>query len=238
MAVSDGVQSGSIITVGLSPCWDITCSVEGADWGDHAELDSQVCVPAGKALNVSKALDWFGAPSTATGLWGKSDHRQMLESMESFAKFVSVRFTVVGGRTRQNITIVDTAGNKEMHLRAKSELTTQSAILRLKREVGRIVGRGDVCVFAGGMPGGELLEESVSVVDACRCRGGRIVVDSSGVFLRRIVEKGDIWMIKPNLAELSELLGRSISDEPRIIVQAVKELLGRVEIVLVSRGEK
>ncbi len=51
---------GRIITIGLSPAWDIRCRGAGLDWGRHVEIDEQVVRPAGKALNVSDALAWMG----------------------------------------------------------------------------------------------------------------------------------------------------------------------------------
>ena len=231
-------NSGSIITVGLCPCWDITCCIEGADWGEHIVISSQTFAPAGKALNVSRALAWLGTESTAAGLWGKGDHQQMLEGIGPLSEFVRAEFTVVDGRTRSNITIIDTVGGREMHLRAKSELATREALAQLGRDVERIVEPGGVCVFAGAMPEDELLEDCLGVLSLCRSAGARVVVDSSGVALKQAVDAGGLWIIKPNLAELCELLGRSITDEPKAIARAAGELLEKVDIVLVSRGEK
>ena len=53
-------RESKIITVGLSPTWDITSQVENPDWGGHINIDEQTIFPAGKALNVSKALAWMG----------------------------------------------------------------------------------------------------------------------------------------------------------------------------------
>ena len=62
-------KNPSIITVGLSPAWDITCRGKNLNWGGHENIDEQTITPAGKALNVSKALAWMGRESIAAGLW-------------------------------------------------------------------------------------------------------------------------------------------------------------------------
>lgn len=236
--VSGGTHFGSIITVGVCPCWDITCCVEGADWGEHVRISSQSCVPAGKALNVSKALAWLGIKSTAAGLWGRSDYQQLLEAIEPSKEFVRADLIVVEGRTRQNVTIIDTVGKREMHLRASSELATRETLTLLKQNIERAVREAGVCVFAGAMPAGELLEGCIGILASCRSAGARIVVDGSGDALKRAVGGGGLWIIKPNVAELCELLGQSITDEPKAIAQAASGLLEKVDIVLVSRGEK
>ena len=52
----------SIVTVGISPCWDLTCKADGLDWGMHEKLSSQQKKCAGKAFNISRAMAWLGTP--------------------------------------------------------------------------------------------------------------------------------------------------------------------------------
>ena len=72
---------GKIITVGLCPAWDIVCKGRGLDWGQHQMVNSTRCQPAGKALNISRALAWMGMETIAAGLWGQQDMEQMLKNM-------------------------------------------------------------------------------------------------------------------------------------------------------------
>ena len=45
-----------IVTVGLSPAWDVTCVGRELDWDTHPKIDQQRFRPAGKALNISRTL--------------------------------------------------------------------------------------------------------------------------------------------------------------------------------------
>jgi fructose-1-phosphate kinase PfkB-like protein len=56
--------------------------------------------------------------------------------------------------------------------------------------------------------------------------------------LKRIVSKGRLWIIKPNVEELRELVDKKIADKTGSLVKASRRLLNKAEIVLVSRGEK
>ncbi|MHC4124139.1 MAG: hypothetical protein ACYSSI_11240, partial [Planctomycetota bacterium] len=94
---------GKIITVGLCPCWDMVCGLGSIDWGGHEIVDSCDNRPAGKALNISKALAWMGQKSTAAGLWGKEDFDQMRRAMEGFSNKVTLKMTAAKGRTRWNV---------------------------------------------------------------------------------------------------------------------------------------
>jgi 1-phosphofructokinase family hexose kinase len=228
----------SIITIGLSPAWDISCRGRNLEWGLHQDIDGQTIQPAGKALNVSKALAWMEQKSIAAGLWGRSDYRQMLNAVRKAWPVIEAKMTTVPGSTRQNVTVVDTANNREMHLRNRSRLASTKTLKKLRADLEAIVRKGGVCVFAGTMPQGRLLDDIVRLVELCRNRGARIVLDTSGPALRQIVDAGTAWLIKPNVEELRELLAEPIKDGPVSLARAGRKLLDKVEIVLISRGAK
>ncbi len=230
--------SGKIITIGLCPCWDTVCQLKGVDWGQHKVISSACSQPAGKALNISRALAWMGTKSIAAGLWGREDYEQMLKAMRSLRGLIKVKMTAVDGSTRRNITVVDTVNNREMHLRAISRLASKKALRKLKADLQATVNRNGICVFAGSMPEKQLLGDVVRIINCCRRRGAKIAVDTSGDALREIVSSGGVWLIKPNVEELGELLGEQIEDRPAGLVKAGRKLLDNVEIILISRGKK
>jgi 1-phosphofructokinase len=208
------------------------------EWGRHQDIDEQVVRPAGKALNVSSALAWMGQESIAAGLWGRNDFEAMRRAVQAMGEHVRLEMTPVEGSTRQNITVVDTQGGREMHLRQQNRLVTPASLARLKTTLKRIVQEGDICVFAGAMPGGELLEPAVDLVETCRRRGGRIVADTYGPVLKHLVEANLPWLIAPNVEELAQLLGTDVRDTPVKLVTAARDLLAKVPTILISRGSK
>jgi len=230
--------SGKIVTVGLCPSWDTICLFDGIEWGEHKTVSSASSRPAGKALNISRALAWMGQQNIAAGLWGRDDFEQMLRAMRSLGGLVKVKMTAVDGGTRRNITVVDTVNDREMHLRNRSELASRKALRKLEADLRRIVHRGSVCVFAGAMPEDEFFGDAVRIIKSCRERGGKIVVDTYGEALKRILETGAAWLIKPNVDELRELLGGQVTDSSAGLVKAGRKLLDKVEVVLISRGKK
>lgn len=231
-------KDGRIITVGLSPAWDIVCRGRGLDWGRHATIDEQVVRPAGKALNVSCALAWLGIGNVAAGLWGREDHGEMEAAVARLGGSTQVRATLAQGQTRRNITVVDTLRRREMHLRNASSLASVESLQRLGGDLGSLVRPGDVCVFAGAMPAGELLAPTVDLVQTCRQLGARVAVDTHGAVLKEVVDAGLAWMIAPNVEELRELLGSQVEDTSGTLAEAGRTLLDRVGMVLISRGEK
>jgi 1-phosphofructokinase len=232
------MSRNSIVTIGLSPAWDITCRGRNIEWGLHQQIDEQTIRPAGKALNVSKALAWMGQRSIAAGFWGSDDYEQMQTAVRRLWPLIRIKMTAVEASTRQNITVVDSARNKEMHLRNKNRLASAKSLKKLQADLGKIVHKGSICVFAGTMPDSELLTDVVRLVEFCKSRGAKIVLDTSGRPLKEILDAGSIRMIKPNVEELRELLGEQVKDGPVSLAKAGRKLLDKVEVVLISRGAK
>ncbi len=227
-----------IITIGLSPAWDITCRLKNPHWGGHININDQTIIPAGKALNVSKALAWMGQKNIAAGLWANIDYKQMQTAVQSLWPLIKVKMTPVDGNTRKNITLIDTAKQKEMHLRSKSELANINALRKIRNDLQKIVKKNCICVFSGAMPEGNILKEVIQLIKSCRGLGAKIVLDTSGPALKKIVEKGLVWLLKPNITELSELIGKNIEDKTDSLIKIGRELLDKAEIVLISRGKK
>ena len=214
---------GSIITVGICPCWDITCRIEGIEWGEHKKINSQSIAPAGKALNISKALAWLGVKSIAAGLWGKSDYPQMVEAISPLGEFISPAFTITKGRTRQNVTVADTHTGREMHLRAQSKLADRESLQRLSGELERIIDSDSTVVFAGYMPTGDLLDDCLSVITKCKNRGRNVVIDTSANALKKIIDLGGIDIVKPNIQEPCKLPGREVMKDIGLFYYRVKD---------------
>ena len=231
-------RNSSIITVGLCPCWDMVCRFDGIDWGEHKTVSSADSRPAGKALNISRALAWMGEKNIAAGLWGRDDFQQMAKAMRPLEGLVKIKMTPAEGGTRRNITVVDTVNKREMHLRNRSELASKKSLRKLEADLKAIVNKGSFCVFAGAMPGDEFVGDIILIMKSCRQRGATIVVDTNGDALKRILDTGAAWMIKPNVEELRELLGEQVMDSPAALVKAGRKLLDKVEVIIISRGKK
>ncbi len=221
----------------MSPCWDTVCRVAGIEWGDHKIAESVATQPAGKALNISRALAWMGQRSMAAGLWGRDDFDRMHRELADLSRYIKTAFTRAPGPTRRNVTMLDTANRREMHLRSTSHLASVASLKRLAARLRVAVRKGDVCVFAGSMPGPELAPAIGGLVRICKDKGAKIAVDTSGPSLKQLVENG-VWMIKPNVDELCELLGREIPDRISSLRKAAEELLEKVRVVLISRGPR
>ncbi len=226
-----------IITVGFSPAWDVTCIGNDLKWNTHPKLESTEYHPAGKALNICKALDWMGTASTAAGLWGSDDLGRAESIITKKFPNIAIKFTPVAGSTRNNITIIDLQRKLEMHLRNKSKLANKSSLSQLKEDLLKVIGPKSICVFAGAF-WGENLSSCMEIIEFAKETGALIVVDTSGPALKECVRSGYCDLIKPNVKEFCHILGKDVPDRSEELKKLACKLLGDVDILLISRGSR
>jgi len=231
-------HKGRIITLGLTPAWDMTCRGSRLAWGAHPMLEQQHLCPAGKALNISLALAWLGQDSVATGLWGQEDYTQMQHQLQQIAPQIRLGMIPVPGRTRINVTVLDQARSQELHLRCPDTLYSPQTLQALSASLTQCVRPYDVSILAGALPSADLAE---ALLDLCHRSvtptNTGLILDGHGPMFKALVDTGLACLIKPNVAELNELLGRRIRNTPLCLAKAARELLDRVEMVLISRAK-
>lgn len=229
---------GRFVTIGLTPAWDMHCKIDGIEWGDHKTVTSYTKVPAGKSLNINKAMAYLRHKSIAAGLWGEDDIHRASRQLQPYEKFIDIKWTAVPGSVRTNITLEDTNNSRHLHLRFPDEICSEPHLKKLIAQLDGLVREKDICILAGSLPSSGLWNGVMEMITVCSAKKAKIVLDTSGAGFRQIVDTGGVWLISPNIDELAELAGGSVDDSTDEIIDASRSLLNRVEILLVSRGKR
>jgi len=220
------------IVVGLHPAIDRTLEIGRFTAGDMIRGRVLMVEAAGKGANLVHSLSNFGHGLVATGFLGRQDEAFFLSSFR--ADRVKARFVAVESPTRENITIIERDLCRDTHLVAGKLRVGRADVSRLRKIIAGEVGKGRWAVFSGSRPEGLRLAGYARLLALCRERGARLCVDASGPMLRAAV-KARPWIVKPNLDELSELVGRRLS-RVNEVVQAAVPLTKWCDHVLVSLG--
>lgn len=142
-------------------------------------------------------------------------------------------FVRTAGATRLGIKIVDTARGETTDLNFPGLTPTRAELAELE---ARLDGLDAVwCVLAGSLPPGVGADFYAEATRRLKARGVRVAVDTSGAALRSAVAAGPD-VIKPNVHELEELVGRRLADVAGVVAAARELLVGGVGLVVVSRG--
>jgi 1-phosphofructokinase len=142
----------------------------------------------------------------------------------------------VPGATRLNITIRDSFSKRVSHIRTRGTEIGDETVEDFYAGVLREVQKGDWVVASGSLPPGVSDHFYRMLIERLREKGAHVVFDSSGQPLLEGL-KGRPFMIKPNLVELSQVLGSPVENTAAELAGIVRsDVFEGVEMVVVSRG--
>ena len=222
-----------ILTVCMSPCTDVTIELDSLNVGKTNIIKSKKLSFTGKALNVAIGVARLGGEAYTTGLM-YNENGYMFEN-ELDKEGVNFSFVWNKGRVRENYKFID----------SRSMLTEVNDV---GQEVGKeklkdvlsivhnISARSNVTVISGGLPRNvepEYYGDLVRTVDPRSLR----IVDATGQRMFSALKEG-VDLVKPNIEELENTLGRHIVSTEDML-EGCYDLLDRgAKCVLLSLGKQ
>ena len=235
MAPSAGEPTRLIVTVTLNAAVDKTYRI------DHFQLD-RVHRPAewrivagGKGVNVARVYRTLGGEALASGFAGGYNGRFIERALQH--EGMPTDFERTRQESRVCIAIVDPVNGTQTEINEAGPLVSRAEVRRLLDRVARLVARNDVdaVCLCGSSPPGAPAGMYARMVDIARERGVRCIVDTSGPALREAIQARP-WMAKPNVHELSDLLGWPLATVQDIVAAACEVAGGGVEVVAATMG--
>lgn len=222
-----------IITVTLTPALDKTVTLPGfainqLNRVEHLRLDA-----GGKGINVSKVIQTLGGKSMATGILGGATGRFIQAYLDESG--IDNDFVFVSEDTRTNLKIVDPLNQTNTDINEPGAPVSQAALDGVfDRITARLTG-GDSVVLAGKAPQGFPDTLFARWIAALKARGAKVYLDADDGLLAEGVGACP-HLIKPNLEELSRLIGRRLHGAEDMLA-AARSLNGRgIHTVVVSLG--
>lgn len=227
-----------ILTLTLNPSIDRTVELTAplARGAVQRASSAAVEVAAGKGVNVTRVLTAAGVPSRAVVMADADDRFAALLEADG----VGAVCVPVGAAVRTNIALTEPDGTTTKVNEPGAPLGA-SAIAAMLDAVCAAAGGSRWLVIAGSLPNGVSPDVVVQAMAAARAAEPsiRIAVDTSGPALAAAVAAGGVDLVKPNDAELEELLGLaagSLADRAAAAAGA-RDLVRRgVSTVLLTLG--
>lgn len=225
-----------IVTVALNASIDQTVSIPNFAAGAVNRVASEQSDAGGKGVNVASFLADFGHPVAVTGILGSANQELFLRLFAE--KKLIDRFVRVPGRTRTNIKVVDDAHHQITDINFPGLTVATNTLDEVIETLDALAAEGaEVFVLSGSLPTGIPPTAYRDIVRRLKVRGRMVVLDTSGEALAYAIDASpDI--IKPNIDELTELVGHALGNE-MAIVAAARTLRDRgIDRVIVSMGER
>ena len=222
-----------ILTVCMSPSTDVTIELDSFKIGKTNIVKSKTLSFTGKALNVAIGVARLGGEAYTTGLMYNENGYMFENALDK----EGVPFTFVWnkGRVRENYKFIDSR-SMLTEVNDVGEAVGKEKTEEVLNMVRMLSARSGVTVLSGGLPRG--VEENyygrlAAAIDKKSLR----IVDAVGQRMFSALNEG-VDLVKPNLDELENTLGRCITNKEDML-SACYELLDRgAKRVLLSLGKQ
>jgi 6-phosphofructokinase 2 len=222
-----------IVTLTLNPAIDKSTTVKTLVPDKKLRCSEPKFEPGGGGVNVSRAIRKLGGNSTAIYLAGGYSGRHYRHLLE--VEGVESCVVEIEGHTRENMIVVDESTNLQYRFGmpgpAIKESEWQECLDILERSRGI-----EYIVASGSLPNGVPNDFFARLAAVSKKMNARLIADTSGEPLREAMNEG-VFLIKPNLGELSSLHGVEELQEEDVVI-AAKEIInkGGCEVMVISMG--
>jgi len=227
-------MANSILTITLNPAVDKSTNVDNIKPEKKLRCDKPKYEPGGGGINVSRGLARLGIPSTALFLSGGRTGALLEELLQT--ENVHTHPITVAAETRENFIVVDTSHNEQYRFGMPGDEITATESENILQQIQSITPAPKIAVLSGSLPPGVPATLLRQIVRDLKEKGTLIVADTSGEALAEILKEG-VYLLKPNLGELSTLTGQEELDNDTAD-EAAQILVneGKADIVVVSLG--
>ncbi|MDV7145878.1 1-phosphofructokinase [Tropicimonas sp. TH_r6] len=223
-----------IATVSLNSAVDQTATTPRFAVDAVNRVEAVQSDAGGKGVNVASFLAHFGHDVMVTGLLGRENETLFVRHF----KAVGLRDDCLrlDGATRTNVKIVDPELETVTDLNFPGIRAGADDLLAVADRLEAAMAAGlDWVALCGSLPAGLEASAYAELTAIARKGGAKVALDTSGAPLAQaLAAQPDI--IKPNIAELGDLLEREIGCLADVVAAAREIVAGGVGLVVVSMG--
>jgi 6-phosphofructokinase 2 len=223
-----------IVAFTMNPAIDKSSSVDHVVPERKLYCKPPLFQPGGGGVNVSRAINKLGGESLllypAGGLTGKRLQELLDEEGLDHRPFP------IEGMIRESLVILEESTGQQYRFGMPGPKLRKKEWERFLQELEAMEPSPDYVVASGSLPPGVPPDFYARVARAGKKRGAKAIIDVSGKALKAALEEG-VFLIKPNVREFRELVGKEVKEETLIKAEAQKMVKsGRCEVLVISLG--
>ena len=169
-----------VVTVTLNPSLDRTLTTHFLSLGYHNRTTETTRLdPAGRGVDVSRALHSLGVPTHAIILVGHDATGRAYQALLTEEQF-PITILRREGRTRSNISILDTGHNNQTVILEECGELTRADRQAVANALIESIEPGDTVVFAGSLPPGARNDTYALLTSLAEAKGAAVAVNAGG----------------------------------------------------------
>lgn len=224
---------GKIVTITINPVIDKSTKVAGIAPEKKLRCEEPIFEPGGGGINVARAIKKLGGEALAIYPSGGYTGRFLNDLLRE--EGIATKIIETKSHTRENLIVLDSNTNQQYRFGmpgsplAEAEWKACLKSIEEEEDIDFIVASGSL---APGVP--ENIYAQIAAI--AKSKKAKLIVDTSGNALKAAAEEG-IFLLKPNLAELSSIAGRE-EIHAELVDDVAREVIakGNCEVVVVSLG--
>ena len=224
----------TIVTMTVNPAIDKSSSVVHVTAERKLYCKPPRFEPGGGGVNVSRAIKKLGGESLllypAGGLTGK-----MLQKLLD-REGLNHRPFPIEGSIRENLVVLEEFTGRQYRFGMPGPEFQKQEWEQFLTDLAAVDPAPAYLVASGSLPPGVPTDFYARVARIGKERGAKVIIDVSGEALKKGLAEG-LYLIKPNVREFRELVGKDIKEEAQIKAEARKMIgSGRCELLVISLG--
>ena len=225
-----------ILTITLNPSVDIAYQLDTFHLDTVNRVENVQKTAGGKGLNVTRVLKQIGEDVVATGFIGGEIGSYVKKQLTR--NDIKNSFVEIGNETRNCIAVLH--DGKQTEILEQGPTIQEHEALNFIEHLEIILNNVDVVVISGSLPKGLASNYYVEIVELCKKCGVAVVLDCSGKALKNVLESQQKpTVIKPNTEELSQLIGKEVTDDIQELKSVLSgQLFQGIDWIVVSLGAK
>lgn len=196
-----------ILTITPNASIDKTYVCEGFGVDRMHRPSKSTSTAGGKGINVLRVFRELGGTGVATGFVGGRVGDAIEEGLR--AEGISRDLVRVSEESRLCIKIVDPTNGTQTEINEIGPNVSGGEVTRLLDKVARLLDGAEYVVLCGNTPPGVPIGLYGDIIALANAKGVKTVLDASEENLRESI-KARPYIVKPNVAELSQLAGREL----------------------------
>ncbi|MGB5648419.1 MAG: 1-phosphofructokinase family hexose kinase [Muriicola sp.] len=225
-----------IITITVNPAIDKSTTVDGIRPNSKLRCAEPVFDAGGGGINVSRAIKKLGGSSLCIYLAGGSPGTHLHSLLEQ--EEIEQQQLHIKKWTRENLSVTDTANNHQYRFGMPGPVIEEKEWQQCLELLEVCMAEGDYVVASGSLAPGVPVDFYARIAQITQKQMAKFILDTSGEPLL-LGAKAGVYLLKPNLGELSALCGVSYVSAMNIEDLAKTYLKNNsCEVLVISMGPK
>lgn len=222
------------VTFTPNPALDVSTAVDKLVDAHKLRCDAPQVHPGGGGINVARVLHRLGAQVQAHYPTGGATGERVHALLN--AEGVPDQRWTIAGETRESLTVHERSSGHEYRFVLPGPTLSGAEWAEGLAGLQRLSPPPVWVVASGSLPQGVAEDGHAQIARVAKSIGARMVVDSSGAALAAALAQG-VWLVKPSLRELAELVHETLTT-PAQQRQAARQVIerGQAQIVALSLG--